>query len=164
MPIRPLVLGLLLVSLSACAEGSSPSTTETSVSIDTTTSLVAAEGPPPTTPSFGPVSVELSEDGRYLVDSGGRALYLFVLDDQRVSTCQGVCAEVWPPFMGTPVAGQGVDGTHLGSAERRGGGIQVTYAGQPLYFYAEDSAGETTGHGFNDFWFLVDPAGGPLSG
>ncbi|CAN5783738.1 hypothetical protein BH23ACT5_BH23ACT5_08600 [soil metagenome] len=162
MRATPLLVGLTLLTLAACDASSSPSTTEIPLST-TTTETVTTSGPPPTAPSFAPVRVDLSADGRYLVDAGGKAVYMFTLDDQRISTCEGACAEVWPPLMGTPEAGPGVDESHLGNAERRGGGIQVTYAGQPLYHYAEDSVGETTGHGFNDFWFLVDPAGGPLN-
>lgn len=36
----------------------------------------------------------------------------------------------------------------------------MTYAGQPLYRYAEDrESGDVNGHGINDVWFAVAPDG-----
>ncbi|MGH8912521.1 MAG: COG4315 family predicted lipoprotein, partial [Acidimicrobiia bacterium] len=103
--------------------------------------------------------------GDQLVDAEGRSLYLFTLDDERTSTCEGACAGAWPPLLGDPVADAGVDQALLGNAERGDGSIQVTYAGHPLYFYSGDaSPGETNGHGFNDVWFLVSPGGEALTG
>lgn len=106
--------------------------------------------------------MRLSDQG-YLVDEEGHSLYVFTLDTERTSTCEGECAGAWPPLLGDPVAGEGVDQSLLGNAERGNGSIQVTYAGQPLYRYSEDaSPGDTEGHGFNGFWFLVGPDGEPL--
>jgi predicted lipoprotein with Yx(FWY)xxD motif len=40
--------------------------------------------------------------------------------------------------------------------ERPDGARQVTYDGQPLYFYVGDRGpGETTGHGIGDIWFVA---------
>ncbi len=104
--------------------------------------------------------VGLSSDGSHLVDEDGMSLYLFTLDESRTSSCTDACAETWPPLLGDPVAGDGVDPELLGNAERGNGSIQVTYGGQPLYTYTGDgSPGDTTGHGFNDVWFLVGPDG-----
>lgn len=106
--------------------------------------------------------MELSAGG-YLVDGGGRSLYLFTLDTERSSSCEGDCAEAWPPLLGDPVAGEGVDQSLLGNAERGNGAIQVTYGGHPLYRYGGDAEpGDTHGHGFNEVWFLVDADGEPL--
>jgi predicted lipoprotein with Yx(FWY)xxD motif len=58
-----------------------------------------------------------------------------------------------------------VDQALLGNAERGNGSIQVTYGGHPLYLYSGDAApGDTSGHAFNDVWFLVAPDGEAVSG
>lgn len=155
---------MILVLLVACTGngtgGEDESTTSTeSVSSTTTT----ASTPPVSVPPFEEVEVGLSEDGSFLVDGHGHALYLFTLDDDRTSSCFGECAGAWPPFLGDPVATEGVSPDLLGNAERGDGSIQVTYAGHPLYTYAEDAGpGDTNGHAFNDVWFLVGPDGTPL--
>ena len=44
-------------------------------------------------------------------------------------------------------------------------GIQVTYNGWPLYFYAGDTApGDTNGQGQGGVWYVVDPTGNPIEG
>lgn len=151
---------LFLVALVACNGGDSgidtsvPAPTST---LATTTSVSSA--PPP----FEEVTVELSEDGTFLVDTEGNSLYLFTLDTDRASSCESECAGAWPPLLGDPVAANGVDDALLGNAERGNGSIQVTYNGHPLYRYSGDErAGDTNGHGFNDVWFLVGPDGSPL--
>ena len=66
-------------------------------------------------------------------------------------------------MIGSPVAGEGVDTTLLGTITRDDGTIQVTYNGWPLYLFAGDSAaGDTNGQGIDEFgglWFLVSPTG-----
>lgn len=155
--MRP-VLAVLLVFVAAC-NGETADTTEPTA--PTTTTIATTTSPPPP-PPFEEVAVELS-DGGFLVDAEGRSLYLFTLDTERTSSCEDECAEAWPPLLGDPVAGDGVDEQLLGNAERGNGAIQVTYGGQPLYRYSGDGeAGDTGGHGFNDLWFLVGPDGEPL--
>ncbi|MEZ5078790.1 MAG: hypothetical protein R2725_15275 [Solirubrobacterales bacterium] len=88
--------------------------------------------------------------GLILVDSGGRTLYAFGADSGGVPSCYGGCAESWPPLTteGEPFAGNGAAPARLGTAERRDGSVQVTYAGQPLYTYTGDEApGEANGNG-----------------
>ena len=42
-------------------------------------------------------------------------------------------------------------------------GIQVTYNGWPLYFFAGDSApGDTNGEGQGGVWYAIDPTGNPI--
>ena len=118
------------------------------------------------------VTVEESEQyGPYLADADGRALYLFTADQQgssdtaAQSNCYDACAEAWPPLLteGEPQAGEQVDASMLGTIERRGGAMQVTYNGWPLYYYVQDQGpGEATGqdvHGFGGEWYLVTPSG-----
>jgi predicted lipoprotein with Yx(FWY)xxD motif len=64
---------------------------------------------------------------------------------------------------GEPVAGEGVEADKLGTAERKDGGIQVTYGGSPLYYFIQDDeAGSVSGQGsagFGGAWYLVRPDG-----
>jgi predicted lipoprotein with Yx(FWY)xxD motif len=107
--------------------------------------------------SIGSATGEL---GRYLVGPDGRTLYVFLADTTPGSSaCLDDCADVWPPLLseqgGAVVAGPGVDGV-FGTIERPDGALQVTYDGQPLYFYVGDRGpGETTGHGVGDIWFVA---------
>lgn len=156
LSMRVAVSGLALLLLAAC-NGEPAPTTGSSSPPSTAAVTTTAAAPPP--PPFEEVAVELSEEG-FLVDPEGGALYLFILDTERTSSCEGDCAQAWPPFLGDPVAGAGVDQGLLGNAERGNGAIQVTYGGHPLYRYSGDTgAGETNGHGFNDVWYLVGPDG-----
>ena len=105
-----------------------------------------------------------SEFGRMLFSSEQQAIYIFERDDRDRSNCYGECAEAWPPVVteGSPVAGEGVDGTLLGTTKRRDGTTQVTYAGKPLYFYAHEGPGEVRCHDVNlngGFWWAVGADG-----
>lgn len=159
------LLFLIAVIVAACSGSDGVATTSSAVvtSASSSTTQVTA---PSTSFVFEEVAVEVAggANGPHLVDEQGRSLYLFTLDDERTSTCENACAETWPPLLGDPVAGEGVDRALLGNAERGDGSIQVTYAGHPLYRYTGDvEPGDTAGHGFNDVWFLVAPDGEPIS-
>ncbi|MFP3914742.1 MAG: hypothetical protein ACLFWM_07685 [Actinomycetota bacterium] len=161
----PRILFVAFLVVVAC-NGADPAP-ETAVTTSTSSPPVSTSTtPPPPGPdpaSFQETEVGLSADGTHLVDGEGRPLYMFTLDTDRTSSCEGGCAQAWPPLLGDPQAGDGVDPELLGNAERRGGDVQVTYGGHPLYRYREDRApGDARGHGFNDLWFLVAPDGSPL--
>jgi predicted lipoprotein with Yx(FWY)xxD motif len=103
-----------------------------------------------------------SDFGEILVDGAGMTLYLFTEDRDGRSVCEDDCAAAWPPLTvdDEPVAGDGVDGGLLGTTERTDGSTQVTYAGWPLYTWAQDQQpGDTTGQGVQEVWFVVSPAG-----
>lgn len=105
--------------------------------------------------------------GTVLVDGNGFALYAFMQDGAGTSNCSGDCAAFWPPLAttGPAEAGEGVDAGLLGTLTRDDGSQQVTYNGMPLYRYSEDNAaGDTTGQGFSNAWYLVTPAGEMLAG
>jgi predicted lipoprotein with Yx(FWY)xxD motif len=111
------------------------------------------------------VTIEVSQDaivGPFLVDEQGLALYVYANDTTDTSTCMDDCAAEWPPLLITgagATAGTGVDASKLGTAVRSDGGIQVTYNGHPLYYFADDmQSGDMEGHGVNDF-FLISPEG-----
>jgi predicted lipoprotein with Yx(FWY)xxD motif len=100
----------------------------------------------------------------HLVDAKGRTLYLFEADKTSKSTCNGACAENWPPVTtsGTPKAGHGAKAKLL-KTSKRSGGTQVTYNGHPVYrFVGDTKAGQTNGEGINAFgakWYMVNAAG-----
>ena len=103
----------------------------------------------------------------FLVNSAGFTVYEFSKDHMR-DKCQRIrgCTTVWPPLMVTepPTAGPGVEQSLLGTVElRHHGGMQVTYAGHPLYTHPEDPGpGEIYYFGvkeFRGFWYGLTAAG-----
>lgn len=125
---------------------------------DATPAKPAARGPL--------VKLRDSQFGPVLFSGADRALYLFTRDARRRSRCYGDCAVAWPPFYakGRPRAGKGVDAALLGTTKRRGGRRQVTYRGQPLYFYVSDPKGQVLCNDIVEFggtWFALDAAGNP---
>lgn len=105
-----------------------------------------------------------SEFGSMLFDSKDQAIYIFERDSEGKTVCYGECAEAWPPVYteGEPRAGEGVKQSLLGTVKRRDGRLQVTYAGQPLYFYAHEGPGEVRCHNVNlngGLWWVVGPDG-----
>jgi predicted lipoprotein with Yx(FWY)xxD motif len=106
------------------------------------------------------VKVGPSNLGRVLVDAHGKTLYMWAHDKGAKSTCNGDCAEYWPPLLthGSPVAGAGAHASLLGVSRRSDGRVQVTYAGHPLYYFVKDrKAGQTTGEGLTGFGGRWDP-------
>ena len=98
--------------------------------------------------------------GMYLIAYNGMTLYTFAKDAVGTTTCYGVCATKWPPYIVSttsslvaeyPIAGK------VGTLERAGGALQLTYRGVPLYFYSGDAAsGETNGAKISK-WALARP-------
>ena len=154
-----------------------PSLTEPPATEPAMTDTPTADTPAAETPTGGvlvtgeaTINVDESTDfGTILVDGEGMSLYVFMADTQNsgTSTCgdDDGCATDWPPLVsqGSPVAGDGVDATLVGTITRDDGSMQVTYNGWPLYTFSEDEApGDTNGQGVEEFgglWFLVSPEG-----
>ena len=111
------------------------------------------------------VQVVDSDLGSILADADGMTLYLFKADEGSTSTCYDDCAAAWPPLEAdAPTGGDGIDAGLLGTTERDDGTTQVTYAGHPLYYYAADeAAGEVTGQGVSDVWFVVGTDGAAVT-
>lgn len=110
------------------------------------------------------VKVVNSDFGRVIADGRGEAFYLFDKENSKKPRCYGECAEVWPPVLtkGKPVAADGVKQSLLGTTKRKNGKLQVTYAGQPLYYYVDDSPGTILCHDVDEFgglWLVVKPDG-----
>jgi predicted lipoprotein with Yx(FWY)xxD motif len=109
---------------------------------------------------------------KILVDARGRTLYLFYSDTRTTSTCLNDptyhCSKVWPPLLssGAPRAGAGVKAGLLKTIKREDGGMQVTYAGHPLYTLKGGSgippdrkAGDVNGQGAVGAWWVLSPTG-----
>ena len=108
--------------------------------------------------------------GKVIVDSKGFTLYDFHKDKGTTSSCYGGCAQVWPPLLteGAPKAGEGAMASKLGTTKRKDGTTQVTYAGHPLYTYAEGhETGRSNGNDFTSFgaqWYALEPSGEEAGG
>ena len=104
--------------------------------------------------------------GTILTEASGRTVYLFNMDEPDKSLCTGGCALAQPPLLtvGDPTADEGVASGRLDSIRREDGYIQVTYDGQPLYYYATDKLpGDIMGQGVGDAWFVVSSGGEAVS-
>jgi predicted lipoprotein with Yx(FWY)xxD motif len=134
-------------------------------------SSAAPTTPPVSTP--GPAApiqinnplVELSNiqvDGNNVLTIGGITLYAYAEDTSNISSCNTACQAIWMSIYvtGTPVAGQGVDSSMLGTTKLSDGKMILTYNQMPLYFFSGDKvAGTTKGQGFDNAWFAVSPQG-----
>lgn len=104
---------------------------------------------------------ELPGDLSVLTDDAGRVLYASTADESGISNCTGECAEMWEPLLteGRAIVGPGLVPGFVGSLERDEG-TQVTFFGQPLYYYTGDTEpGDLLGHGIDDSWFVVTHMG-----
>ena len=103
--------------------------------------------------------------GEILVDGKGMTLYLFTKDSPNTSACEGQCLVNWPPLLGEPTAGMGVDDSKLGSFTRTDGRVQATYNDWPLNYWKNDAApGDATGQKVQDVWFVLDRDGEAIKG
>jgi predicted lipoprotein with Yx(FWY)xxD motif len=102
-------------------------------------------------------SAKAGDLGAVLTGPNGMTLYTFGNDKEPgKSTCNGPCAENWPPFK--PAAGVDAPKAPLGVIARDDGSKQYAWKGKPLYFWKNDKkAGDTTGHKYRDVWFVAQP-------
>ena len=129
--------------------------------IDPMATESAAASKAPATGAVVQVNVATGPLGAYLTGPDGLTLYTFKPDSANTSTCDGGCAEAWPPFTvavdATLEPGDGVEG-ELTTFTRADGSLQVAYDGAPLYSFANDTtAGDTNGQGLGDNWFVAKP-------
>jgi predicted lipoprotein with Yx(FWY)xxD motif len=106
------------------------------------------------------VGIEEGDLGAYLAGPEGKALYIFTRDVPNTSNCVDDCLATWPPLL--TMEGQSVeaDGGASGVFDsiETATGLQVTYNGAPLYYFAADAApGDTNGHLVGNVWFLARP-------
>jgi predicted lipoprotein with Yx(FWY)xxD motif len=130
----------------------------------TTAAQAAAEPETQPEPSGTTVKTADSQFGPVLFDGDDQAIYIFDKESSSTSECYGECAAAWPPVLtkGEPQAGAGAKQGLLGTTERDDGTTQVTYKGQPLYYYAHEEPGVVTCHDVDEFgglWLAIDAAG-----
>lgn len=112
------------------------------------------------------LTVRGTKYGRILFDGRGRALYAFTRDPRGGrSQCYGACAKAWPVYFakGRTLAGKRVRQALIGTTRRRDGRRQVTYNGQPLYYYVGDTrVGQVSCQNVDEFggtWLVLRPSG-----
>ena len=162
--MRRVVLLLSVLALAGCGEKEETLGTQTTPPAD----APAAEKKPaekqPTAKKGTEVIVAGSQFGDMLYGADKQAIYIFQNDEKGKSNCDGECADLWPPVYtdGEPQAGDGVKQALLGTTKRSDGKLQVTYDGQPLYFYAHEKPGEVRCHNIflnGGLWWAVGPDG-----
>jgi len=101
--------------------------------------------------------------GAYLTDAAGKTLYWFKKDTPGQSACSGPCVDKWPLYYREAVAPPaGLAAADFATINRADGKPQTTFRGYPLYYWVNDAkAGDTNGQGFNNVWFVIDPANFP---
>ena len=155
--IVPAALCLLL--LGACT--STPATPASSAPAPSAaTSSMPASAPAEADAATLTLAMADSSLGSILVDGKGMTLYLFTKDTPNTSNCTGQCLTAWPPLLGKPTAGTGVDDSKLGSFTRADVRTQASYNGWPLYYWQSDAKpGDVTGQNVNSVWFVLDRDG-----
>jgi predicted lipoprotein with Yx(FWY)xxD motif len=123
-----------------------------------------AGGASPPTSASPPVTVKTaaSKLGTILVDSQGRTLYAFTNDANGMSTCNGACADAWPPVaaMTNNMVGGGVDPALVSMVARADHTSQLKIGKWPVYLFAGDGApGDVNGQGSGGTWFVLAPNG-----
>jgi predicted lipoprotein with Yx(FWY)xxD motif len=143
----------------AASSGASAASSKVSSAAGAVSSAVAgANGPAAVGTTTGPL-------GTFLVDGKGMTLYMYVPDTAGVSTCYDKCAAAWPPLLtsGAPTASGTADKSKLSTSARTDGSTMVNYGAWPLYYFAKDkAAGDTTGQGVQDVWYVVGVDGQPI--
>lgn len=99
--------------------------------------------------------------GDVLTDGANMTLYTFSIDSPGNSTCDGECAQEWPPFLVSGDSQLAVPSNASGGigAIMRSGKYQITYNSLPLYTYSGDnSPGDVKGNkmtSFSGIWSAV---------
>jgi predicted lipoprotein with Yx(FWY)xxD motif len=104
--------------------------------------------------------------GTVLVDAEGLTLYGLTDDTGAVPTCDGACADAWPPLtVDGPDLPAGLDPGLYSVVERSDGTFQLAAGEWPLYRFAGDAApGDTNGQGSGGVWFAAAPDGSLIGG
>jgi predicted lipoprotein with Yx(FWY)xxD motif len=162
---------IAIVGLSAAAVAGGVAATATAGGSTTTPSATAPSSvKPSTTTSNPPVpAATVSSAARtihtakatvgggtetILVNGKGLPLYFYKPDTATQSMVTGALAALWPPLDATAPTENGATGTL--NVMDTSNGSQVTYNGHFLYTFAEDSPGQVTGQGVQNF-FVATP-------
>lgn len=113
--------------------------------------LVLADGTAGAASSVVVSTTKNTNFGTILVS--GKALYTLKASK---TACSTSCLKIWPALMlpkgvTKATAGTGVSASKLGTV-KRGGALQVTYAGKPLYRFVEDTSASQVNGNITDTW------------
>ncbi len=151
---------LCLVLLGACTTATPAAPASSAPAPSAAASSMPASAPAEADAATLTLAMADSSLGSILVDGKGMTLYLFTNDTPNTSNCTGQCLTAWPPLLGKPTAGTGVDDSKLGSFTRADGRTQASYNGWPLYYWQSDAKpGDVTGQNVNSVWFVLDRDG-----
>lgn len=177
MRTRLAAAGSVLALVAACGTGGSPQGSGSSPESDGSGPSPAPPAPTATgtdpSPAGSPeprprpgtrIRVADSAFGPMLFAASGQPIYLFDRERGPRARCYGPCAADWPPVLtdGEPRAVRGARPGLLGTTQRRDGSVQVTYGGQPLYFYAHEDPWQVLCHDVVEYggtWLVVQPDG-----
>jgi predicted lipoprotein with Yx(FWY)xxD motif len=102
-------------------------------------------------------AVQVAKYGKILEGPRARALYYDTANKPpKHWACTGPCLTYWPPLLVTKgeklTAQKGVSG--LGTIKGPSG-VQVTWHGKPLYYFAGDNKGTVKGEGVQHVWYVA---------
>jgi predicted lipoprotein with Yx(FWY)xxD motif len=112
-------------------------------------------------------SKKASNLGSIVVNGKGLTLYHVLSEKKGKIVCTGNCLYYWFPVTvktkAQIVLGPGLAKAKIGTVKRPGGGLQVTYAGFPLYrYYLDKQPGQVKAQGEKDpagTWYVVSTSG-----
>jgi predicted lipoprotein with Yx(FWY)xxD motif len=157
-PIIKCLVPTLLAALTLAACGSSSSTSSSS--------QTSASTPAATTSASSVAVVKTASNPSVgttvLTNASGMTVYALSGETTSKLICNtSACLQVWHPVtVAAAVTPAGVSG--LATVKRSNGVVQVTYKGQPLYTFDQDTApGQDNGEGIKDVgtWSVVKVAG-----
>jgi predicted lipoprotein with Yx(FWY)xxD motif len=125
--------------------------------------LASCEDDPAPTPGRTDIHLDSNQQvGKHLVDKDGRSLYFFSNDADGLSNCTGNCLTTWPIYYADSASttySSELSAADFKTITTAAGTKQTTYKGWPLYYYAPggaaEAAGQTTGEGVGDVWFVA---------
>jgi len=163
---RLIVTAILAAAIGGALTTTSPISAENMDGVASTTSTAQVKAQPKKAQAKKGTRITTGNSayGTMLFDRNRQAIYLFDLETSKRSQCYGACAKAWPPVLtkGRPLAKGKARQNLLGTTKRQGGATQVTYKGQPLYFYAHEGPGQVFCHdifGSGGTWLVVKPNG-----
>jgi predicted lipoprotein with Yx(FWY)xxD motif len=160
----------LVFALAGCGGGGGAGSTAAAPAMhDPKPAAAPAATTPPSKPTGTIVTVGSTSYGRILLTGKkSLALYSFSSDTRSHSNCYGACAKAWPPLLTKhqPQARGAARDDLIGTTRRRGGALQVTYKGHPLYRYTGDTQPRQVlcqnVSEYGGLWTVVAPAGRPI--
>lgn len=102
-----------------------------------------------------PADIDLFyENDKFVFRVKTQSVYVYDRDTNGTPTCAAQCAQLWRPVIASLGAGPVGNWTLI---ERSDHSKQWRYRDRPVYTYAHDMPGQTSGDGLNGLWHLVTP-------